>query len=96
MRGSNMQVPPAGTVALWYAPTELPLATVWPFNVHGAPCWTAQEEFVYEPLSVPLVHERCWLTQPWPYATLDDWYAATDEPLATLLPLKVQATDAAG
>ena len=80
-RCSEVQVWPDGTEEDWYAVTEEPLATVCPLNVHEAAVPTVQEGAVYEPESVPFEQIRSWPVQLWPYGTVDDWYAVTEEPL---------------
>jgi len=74
----------------WYAVMELPWFTVAPHGaVQLAAEPTEQEEYAYEPDSVPLVHVRVCDVQEEPYATELDWYAVTELPWFTIAPLKV-------
>lgn len=72
----------------WYAVTLAPFWTVWPLKVQEAAALTVHAAFVYEPDSAPLVHVRCCDTHWPPYGALDDWYAVTDAPCATVWLLK--------
>ena len=51
---------------------------------------TEHELYAYEPESEPLLHVRDCGAHDCPYGTVEDWYAVTEEPLVTVLPLNEQ------
>ena len=53
---------PRPTVALWYAVTDEPCATVWPLKVQLAGGPTVQETWGKEPVRLPSLHVRVWET----------------------------------
>jgi hypothetical protein len=69
-------------------PTPLPM--VEPLNVHDAGAAISHDEYAYVPDSCPLEHMRICEAHWVPYATLEDWYARTDAPATTVVPLKAQ------
>lgn len=61
-----------------------------PLKLHDAGAVTEQEEYAYEPESVPSEQVRVSATQELPNGTEVDWYAVTLEPCAMLVPLNGQ------
>ena len=90
VRDCDAHEPPLGTHGCWYAVAEELWATVCPSRVQSTGGSTTQASYEKLPESVPFVHVRDSEEHGPGYDTDEDWYAVTDEPLVTVLPLKVQ------